>query len=132
MKFYYYFFYKLYKFWEFISLPKFWSDFKANISLAALEIWLIFIFVNYYNVFINRDFHLERSVFFFILGVIIVFHSIVFVHFDKWKEYNARFDQLPRWKNIIGGIIVWAIVISIIIGYWTPAYWVQKEVLGMK
>lgn len=114
MKFYYYAFYKLYKFWEYVSIPKFWSDFKANISLAALEIWLILILVNYYSVFIDRHFHIEKNVFFFILGIIIIFHYMAFIHFEKWKEHNMEFDQLTRKENLIGGIIVWSIIVFII------------------
>ena len=53
----------------------------------------------------------------------------MFIHTDKWKEYNEEFNQLPRYKNIIGGIIVWIIIIAIIAGFFTSAYLVQKNVL---
>ena len=46
---YYYLFYKLYKFWEYISIPKFWSDFKAIVSIIALEIWSFFSIINFYE-----------------------------------------------------------------------------------
>jgi len=114
MKAYYYLFYKLYKFWELISFPKFWSDFKANISICALEIWLILSLINYYNIFIDRSYSLDKTIFFLIVGVIMVINILTFVYLDKWKDYNKEFDKLPRKKNIKGGIIVWFIILLII------------------
>lgn len=128
---YYYLFYKLYKFWEWISYPKFWSDFKAIVSITALEMWLIGGLINYYRIYIDHEMTFSKN---FYIGMAIFFavlNYIIFIHTDKWKDYNAEFDQLPRKKNIIGGIIVWIIIISIIFGFFRSAYLLQKNVLGM-
>ncbi len=45
MKAYYYLFYKIYKFYE-KAPARFWSDWKASISITALEIWLLFLLFN--------------------------------------------------------------------------------------
>jgi len=133
MKAYYYLFYKLYKFWEFVSIPRFWSDFKAIVSIVALEVWLLFSIINTYSIVENNKFNIEFSNALILVPFcsIIILNYTVFIHTDKWKEYNAEFDQLSRRKNIIGGIIVWAIILSIIVSVFTSAYLLQKNVLGM-
>lgn len=133
MKAYYYLFYKLYKFWELVSFPKFWSDFKATVSIGALEIWILFLIINSYSILENQKLNLSYSSPIVVLPIIFIFilNYLLFIHSDKWKEYNAKFDKLPRYKNIIGGIIVWIIIISIIFAFFRSAYLLQKNVLGM-
>lgn len=114
MKVYYYLFYQLYKFWEFISFPKFWSDFKAAVSIVALEVWTIISLFVYYKVFVNRFYSFNESLFFLLCGIVIIINIIIFVYLDKWKEYNEEFDKLSKKKNIIGGVIVWTIILLII------------------
>ncbi|MCK0202759.1 hypothetical protein MWN41_06970, partial [Ornithobacterium rhinotracheale] len=62
---------------------------------------------------------------------IFALNYLLFVHSDKWKEYNAEFDKLPKKKNIIGGIIVWTIVIFIIANFFISGYYMQKNVLHL-
>lgn len=131
MKAYYYFFYHLYKFWEWISYPKFWSDFKAGVSMGVLEMWIISGLINYYRIYINQEMIFSRNFYIGMVVFVLGLNYLSFIHTDKWKEYNAEFDKLPRYKNIICGIIIWIIIISIIIGFWTSAYLLQKNVLGM-
>lgn len=128
---YYYLFYKLYKFWEYVSFPKIWSDFKAGVSMGALEMWLVAGLINYYRIYIDHEMTFSKNLYIGMVVFVIGLNYFSFVHTDKWKEYNAEFEQLPRKKNIIGGIIVWIIIISIIAGFFTSAYLVQKKVLGM-
>ncbi len=129
---YYYLFYKLYKFWE-TAPAKFWSDFKAGVSIIALELWLLFLIFNIRSLIMNQklEFEISHPVIIVPFLIIIIGNYILFVHTDKWKEYNAKFEQLPKKKNMIGGIIVWIIIILIIVSYWGSAYLVQKNVLGM-
>src|SRR5690554_3426555 len=115
MKAYYYLFYKLYKFWELVSMSKFLGDFKSVISIIALEIWLLFLSFNIRSLVRNEKLDIEITHFIIITPFIfiLIVNYFLFIHTKKWKEYNAEFDQLPRSKNIIGGIIVWAIIILI-------------------
>lgn len=130
---YYYFFYKLYKFWGLVSLSNFLGDFKSVISLITLELWLCGIVINIRSLMKNEKLEIDYSH----PALIIPFIAIIsvnyfsFVHTDKWKSQNEKFDNLPKIKNIVGGIIVWTIIISIIIVYWTSAYLVQRDVLRM-
>ncbi len=133
IKIYYYFFYQLYKFWEWVSYPKFWSDFKAVVSIVVLEIYSIYSVLFYYSYFTNMKLKLEDKNLLNILvcTIIIGLNYFVFIHTDKWKEYNAEFDKLPKKKNIIYGIIVWVIIITIIVNMFTSIDLIQTHVLGM-
>jgi len=113
MRVYYYFFYKIYCFWENAPI-KFWSHFKAGVTIIFLEIWFMISLLNYYNVFINKQFYLSKNIFLSI-GILIVSVNItIFTYLDLWREYNKKFDQLSKKKNIIGGVVVWGIIVFII------------------
>lgn len=115
---YYYFFYKIYKSIEYTSElggGKFWTDFKASIVVSVLEIWLITSVFVYYNIFIDRFYEFNMVAFFSATAIIMIINYLLFVHYDKWKENNTKFDQLPKKENMIGGIIVWSIVVFIIV-----------------
>jgi hypothetical protein len=45
--------------------------------------------------------------------VVFVLNSIVFTMNDKWKSYVKKFDNLPRYKNIIGTWVVILIAVFI-------------------
>lgn len=114
MRNYYYFFYKIYCFWENAPI-KFWSHFKTGLTIIFLEIWLVLSLFIYYNIFIDRYFNLDKNLFIFLTLFLIALNFLMFSLSDKWKIYNKEFEQLPKKKNIIGGIIVWSIIILIII-----------------
>ncbi len=66
------------------------------------------------------------------MGIVVIgLNYFLFLHTNKWKEYNAEFDKLPKKKNIIGGIIVWIIIIMIIANIFISGHLMQKYVLGM-
>lgn len=115
MKLYYYLFYKLYNFWEFISIPKFWSNGKAGISIMAIEMWFLLAIINYYTIFIDQSFRVNNIIVYIILGVIIVFNTVIFVFYNQWEKYFEEFDQMSKKKNILYGIITWIVIISIIL-----------------
>ncbi len=136
MRAYYYLFYKIYKSIEYTSEAlggKFLTDFKTIIVISTLEVWLLFLIFNIRSLIRNEKLEIDITHPFIIIPslIIIVGNYFLFVHIDKWKEYNAEFDKLPREKDIVGGIIVWAIIILITVGYWTSGYLVQKNVLGV-
>lgn len=115
---YYYFFYKLYKFWDYISYPKFATAWKAGLSICVLEIWIYFSCIKYYSLLNNTKIHLNffDPIILFPFVLIMDIDYIAFVHCDYvWKKYNEEFDSLPKNKNILGSIIVWFIIISIVI-----------------
>jgi hypothetical protein len=108
---YYYLFYKLYK-W--VGEDNWWGDWKAGLSIIALEIWFFLSILNYYNILIDRYFTPSNTAL-IIIGIIIIgFNSYFFVYLDVWKDYIKEFDQLPKRKNKIGGWVVFGVLMLII------------------
>ncbi|ROH97952.1 hypothetical protein [Chryseobacterium daecheongense] len=116
---YYYFFYKIYKSIEYTSDElggKFWSDWKASLVLDVLFYFIITSLFIYYKIFFNRYIHLSESNFdiFLIIIPIILFNYFIFHHKYQWKNIVKEFDRLPREKNLLGGWIVFGIILFII------------------
>lgn len=114
---YYYFFYKLYKFWEYVSVPKFWSDWKASLILDCLIYFIVSSAFIYYKVFFNPYLHLSEGyndVFILVIPVVI-FNYLVFHHRDQWRSIIVEFDKIPKKKNLIGSWIVFSIVLLVIL-----------------
>ncbi|MET3731420.1 FlaA1/EpsC-like NDP-sugar epimerase [Moheibacter stercoris] len=125
MKIYYYIFYQLYKFWEIVSIPRFWSDYKAIISICAIEIWLIASVVKFFYIeyFINFSY-------IYLLPLIIYLVVFNFTLFHKKKacnKYFNEFEKIPKFKNIIGTIIVWLLIITVLIVYFLSSYKLQNR-----
>jgi|SRR5690554_58203 len=113
---YFYLFYKLYKFYEKGS-SVWWSHGKAILTLDVVLFLLVYSFIVYYAVFINRTTNIGGEIqTIWILGALILIPNyFIFEHRDQWKEIVVRFDKLPKKKNIIGGWIVLLIVLIILI-----------------
>lgn len=122
LKAYQYLFYKLYRFFESSTYSRWWSEWKAYVSMLALSIWLYSGLETTYHYFFNvpvksadSSVDLPIILFGFTIGII---NWILFEYQDKWKEIIEEFNNLPKEKNKIGGIIVWIIIILIILFYW--------------
>jgi len=113
---YYYVFYKLYKFWEAISAPKFWSNWKASLSIDILEIFLALSAIVYYAVFtrtiLNID--IKKPVVLAPFAAIVVINYFIFHHHDQWKDIIVEFDQWEKRKNRIGGCVIGIVAVAII------------------
>jgi hypothetical protein len=112
---YYYLFYKLYKFSE--ASPSRWlSDWKAELSIDVLIFFCLFSFFIYYKIFCNRYIHLSESNWDVWVPAIVIglFNYFIFHHHNQWKRIVKEFDRLPKRKNIIGGWIVFGVVLLII------------------
>ena len=112
---YYYLFYKMYKFSE--AAPSRWlSDWKAELAIDILEGLLSFSLFVYYTVHIDRHFKMPEN--YKIIGLYIIIIGLpnyfIFHHRDQWKGYVHKFDLLPKWKNRLGGWIIFVVVLLII------------------
>jgi hypothetical protein len=115
-KIYSYFFYKIYKFWEAASVPKFWSDWKAGLSLDILEMFLALSGICFYSVVTKNkiDSTDDALIALIFIVLIVVPNYLLFNHQQQWKEMVQEFDRWPPRKNMIGTVIVWGVVFAII------------------
>lgn len=113
---YYYIFYKLYKFWEYVSIPKFLSDLKAGICIASLEAMFFFSFIVYYTVITKNSITLsfKKPIIYIPTILIILLNYFSFVHTNQWKTYNREFDKLSKDRNRLGSWIVFGVILLII------------------
>lgn len=129
---YYYFFYKIYKSIEYTSNEfggPFWSNFKAALVIAALEVWLLITIGNYYSVItkINIELSIMMPIVYIPLMILLVLNYFSFIHNDKWREYNMKFDKLPRKRNLIGTWIVVGII-ALIIGNLIYSFYLMSQI----
>lgn len=116
---YHYLFYKLYKSVEHTSElggGRFWSDWKASLSIDIIIYSIIISLSIYYKIFFGHYIYVSkdnRDVFILVIPVVL-FNYFIFHHNSQWKDIVKEFDQLPKEKNKKGGIIVWSIIILII------------------
>ena len=103
-----YMFYKFYKFWDIISIPNFWSDWKAELSIDVLDIFILYTGISYYNIITDNDFDFENGPYFELayLALIALPNYLLFHRKNQWNEIIRRFDKWPRKRNRVGGIIV--------------------------
>lgn len=110
---YYYLFYKLYK-W--IGNDNWLVDWKAELSLDVLWIFLSISIIIYYTIFFDRFFQIGNG-FYFLSGYLFLIalpNYFIFHHKNQWEEIVNEFDQLPKKKNILGGFIVLFFVLLIV------------------
>lgn len=115
---YHYLFYKLYKFSE--AAPSRWmSDWKAELAIDILEIFLGFSGVVYYTVYTKQLVDLGNTSLLMLIFIAIVAlpNYFIFHHKDQWKQYVQEFDKWSKSKNMIGALIVWSIVILIVANF---------------
>ncbi len=113
---YYYFFYQLYKFWEYVSYPKIWSDFKASLSIIILQICSIVSILIYYKIFIDYNINIIGKQIQWVVGVMILvlIDYMIFHYKNQWRNIVYEYDKLPNKKNTIGSWIVIIIVLLIL------------------
>jgi hypothetical protein len=113
---YYYLFYKLYRLWNKAYHPFLSGNFRAEVTIIVLEIWLLLSIGIYYVVATKTvvELTLFKPVVIIPFLVIILINYYAFIHTDEWKEYCKEFDKLPKETNRRWGLWVWAIVVLII------------------
>lgn len=109
---YFFLFYKMYK-W--IGEDNWSADWKASLSIDVLIYFIIVEIFIYYKIYFNRFIHLgENNTDIIILLILVsVPNYFIFHHRDQWKEIVKNFDNLPKKKKLIGGWIVFGVVLLI-------------------
>ena len=119
---YYYFFYKIYKFWEYVSVPKFWSDVKALISIDVLVLFTVSSAFFYFDLSFGN-----KTIFIICLMLMMLISNHLILRENICKEYINHFDNLPKLKNKIGGIIVGSIILLILTNFIFSIYWMDQR-----
>ena len=116
MKAYKYLFYKFYKFWETISYPRVWSDFKASLTLDVLVFFILFSLMIYFNIFINPYVNFGKYPYVIIASILMIgaFNYTIFNYQDRWKKIVSDFDGLKLKKNKRDSLIVGFVVVMIL------------------
>ena len=101
---------------------KWWSEWKAYVSMIALSIWLYTSIEISYHYFFkvplkSSDSIIDFSTLIFVL-IVSAFNWFIFVYQSKWRIIVSEFDKLSKKQNRIGGVIVWVIIILILVFYW--------------
>ena len=112
---YHYLFYKLYKFSE--AAPSRWlSDWKAELALDMLWLFLCLSVFVYYTVFTKQVVNFGDGKFVSILLIIFISlpNYFLFHHKNQWKKIVQKFDKLPKRANRIGGGLVLSFVLFVI------------------
>ena len=115
LKAYYYLFYKLYRFGE--NAPSvWWSDWKANVVITAMEVCLLVSADIYYTVITGRssDIGPFSPQVLIPLAAILLINWKLFGNERSWRKYVDEFDHWPRRKDRIGGLIVLGVVLMVI------------------
>ena len=115
---YYYLFYRLYRFYE--NAPAKWSsDWKAELTIDALEVSILLSIFVYYTVFTkNRiDFGNGSVVIITYLALIAIPNYFIFQHRDRWRKYVSKFQKWPKGKNKIGGFFVFFFIALVVVNF---------------
>lgn len=114
LKAYHYLYYQLYRWYE--KGPSIWmSDWKAELSLDVLGIFVAISIIIYYTIFLDRFFEISDGLFIICFLIIIAIPNFFIFHYrGQWEGIISEFDKLPKRKNSVGGLIVFGVVILII------------------
>lgn len=64
------------------------------------------------------------------LAIIILNYISLDYYEGVWKKYKEEFDELPKRKNMIGGIIVWIIILFITGSFFFSTFYLHKINFG--
>ena len=117
IKWYYYFFYKMYKQHEGSWL----AETKAMVYTGfIIGMILLTVLINY-KIHVNRYFELDDTanfkikLFLFLLLIIGLPHYCFLSRDDKWILIVRKFDRLPKRKNKIGGWVIFILCAFILV-----------------
>jgi hypothetical protein len=113
---YYYLFYTFWGFFE--NSPTKWGTvWKAGALIIILEIFIVFIMLNFYGELFNDYYDIQifsPELIIPAIGILIL-NYWMFSKDDKWKEYALEFNRSPRKKNILGSTIVLIFVAVVVV-----------------
>ncbi|KFF20866.1 hypothetical protein [Chryseobacterium sp. JM1] len=114
---YYFSYYTLYKAWSKNDSPFLSNDFRADICLIALKIWIFITIDAYLSIVLNIKSKLSITDLRGIIPVVVAIGTTLyfFTLSNKWKSYFELFENWPKRKRRTGYTIVWCLVIFIFV-----------------
>ena len=112
MKFYKYIYYKLYQLTEPMG---FWPEYRAGLLMIFLNIAFLSIFTSYYIILTKtRIPPLISDVLVYALPTFLaIFNYNLFLHKNRWKQIVKEFDKLSMKQDLIGGLLIWTLIVAI-------------------
>jgi len=122
---YHYLFYKFYKF-SHAAPSKWWSEGKATLLIAELEIFLIISILNYYAASIGWS--NSNLIYGYLPLSMVAFlcNYPIFLKRNKWKILVEEFDDLPKRTNARGSWMVFGLVLFIVSNLMISFYLLYK------
>ncbi|HCC94139.1 MAG TPA: hypothetical protein DEQ26_07390 [Flavobacteriaceae bacterium] len=116
-KIYYFVFYTLFVFWEKVSIPKFYSEFKAGLSILLIQIFIYYSIIYSYLIITNKEFNfdLKNPILLIPLSIIFLINIFLTNVSSKWKYYYPKFDNLQNIRKIKYMSITWLFILSVIV-----------------
>jgi hypothetical protein len=114
---YYFLYYTIYKAWSKNDNPFLSNDFRADVCLIALEIWILMTINAYVSILLNIRSKLSLTDIRGIIPAVIAIGTTLyfFTLSNNWKSYFEVFDNWPKKRRRTGYIIVWCLVIFIFV-----------------
>jgi len=110
-----YIYYLLYKSLEKYSVPRFWSDWKAEALMDILMFFLLFPLLLYYYIFTGKSLIPDNNL---LLGIITTcficgFNYSVFHYRNQWKDIVEEFEKKPSARKLTNKSIGWLVILLI-------------------
>lgn len=113
---YYYIFFKMHKLFDREIYHCIGASNLAKSLLIIVEVWLTMLLIlncdTIKSVLIGARY--LDIVLILLIGVIILINLVVFHEEGEWNFYYEKFENLPAWKNRIGGVIIWFAIMAIL------------------
>lgn len=107
--------YTYYKFYKLVCIDNSQRAYWKTSSLLFLFFVIFLIILNLYSeIFMEKSIFSATYEYLILMGIFYVVDHYTFHSKNQWKEIVKRYDAWPRKKNLIGGLIVWGIVLIVI------------------
>jgi hypothetical protein len=123
---YFYFFYKLYYFFENYAIPAYWSEWKASIFMNGLILFLISSILHYFKIYFFPNLNVNGDILIFIAIIIFIINYFILIHKDTWKVYNKKFAREKN-KYSFGSWIIIFVILFIMANFVLSSYLLYLE-----
>jgi hypothetical protein len=93
-----------------------WSDWKALLIVEGINVFIVLTIDIFIKVLFKSSFILElpKLAFVLLFATISFLHYYIFLHNDRWKEYEEEFKSYSRKKNRIINLSVFVFILLVL------------------